>query len=42
MVLKAAKMRIYPNLAQRNQLWQPLGCVCFVGNQMLNMQIERR
>ena len=30
MVLKAAKMRIYPNSAQRNQLWQTFGCVRFV------------
>ena len=42
MVLKAVKMRIYPNSAQRNQLWQTFGCVRFVWNQMLNMQIERR
>ena len=35
-------MRIYPNSAQRNQLWQTFGCVRFVWNQMLNMQIERR
>ncbi|MCC4485482.1 helix-turn-helix domain-containing protein, partial [Limosilactobacillus reuteri] len=42
MVLKAVKMRIYPNLAQQNQLWQTFGCVRFVWNQMLNMQIERR
>ncbi|MBB1071102.1 helix-turn-helix domain-containing protein, partial [Limosilactobacillus reuteri] len=27
MVLKAVKMRIYPNSAQRNQLWQTFGCV---------------
>ncbi|WP_323083673.1 helix-turn-helix domain-containing protein, partial [Limosilactobacillus reuteri] len=40
--LKAVKMRIYPNSAQRNQLWQTFGCVRFVWNQMLNMQIERR
>ena len=42
MVLKAVKMRIYPNSAQRSQLWQTFGCVRFVWNQMLNMQIERR
>ena len=42
MVLKAVKMRIYPNSAQRDQLWQTFGCVRFVWNQMLNMQIERR
>ncbi len=42
MVLKAVKMRVYPNSAQRNQLWQTFGCVRFVWNQMLNMQIERR
>ena len=42
MVLKAVKMRIYPNSAQRNQLWKTFGCVRFVWNQMLNMQIERR
>lgn len=42
MVLKAVKMRIYPNSTQRSQLWQTFGCVRFVWNQMLNMQIERR
>ena len=42
MVLKAVKMRIYPNSTQRSQLVQTFGCARFVWNQMLNMQIERR
>lgn len=35
-------MRIYPNSAQQDRLTQTFGCVRFVWNQMLNMQIERR
>ena len=42
MVLKAVKMRIYPNSEQRDRLMQTFGCARFVWNQMLNMQIERR
>lgn len=41
MVLKAIKARIYPNQTQRKQLLVNFGCVRFVWNQMLNMQIER-
>lgn len=41
MVLKAVKMRIYPNTTQQDRLVQTFGCVRFVWNQMLNMQIER-
>ena len=41
MVLKAFKLRLYPNKSQRNQMFVNLGCVRFVWNQMLNMQIER-
>jgi putative transposase len=41
MVLKAFKMRIYPNVEQREQLKQTFGAVHFVWNQMLDMQIER-
>ena len=41
MVLKAIKARIYPNQTQRKQLLANFGCVRFVWNQMLNMQIER-
>lgn len=41
MVLKACKMRIYPNLKQRDQLKQTFGSVRFIWNQMLNMQIDR-
>lgn len=42
MVLKAVKMRIYPNFGQRDRLMQTFGCTRFVWNQMLNTQIERR
>ena len=42
MVLKAVKIRIYPNVSQSIQLAQTFGCVRFVWNQMLDMQIERR
>lgn len=42
MVLKAVKMRIYPNSGQCDRLMQTFGCTRFVWNQMLNMQIERR
>lgn len=35
-------MRIYPNSTQQDRLKQTFGCVRFVWNQMLNMQIERR
>lgn len=42
MVLKAVKMRIYPNSEQRDRLMQTFGCARFVWNQMLNMQIEQR
>ena len=42
MVLRAVKMRIYPNSTQQVRLYQTFGCVRFVWNQMLNMQIERR
>ena len=41
MVLKAFKLRLYPNKIQRNQIHVNFGCVRFVWNQMLNMQIER-
>ena len=41
MVLKAIKARIYPNQTQKEQLLVNFGCVRFVWNQMLNMQIER-
>ena len=41
MVLKAFKARIYPNQTQKEQLLVNFGCVRFVWNQMLNMQIER-
>ena len=41
MVLKAFKLRLYPNKTQRNQMLVNFGCVRFVWNQMLNMQIER-
>ncbi|WP_270854774.1 helix-turn-helix domain-containing protein [Ligilactobacillus ruminis] len=41
MVLKAFKLRLYPNKTQRNQIHVNLGCARFVWNQMLNMHIER-
>lgn len=41
MVLKAFKLRLYPNKIQRNQMHVNFGCVRFVWNQMLNMHIER-
>lgn len=41
MVLKVFKLRLYPNKTQRNQMFVNFGCVRFVWNQMLNMQIER-
>ena len=41
MVLKAFKLRLYPNKIQRNQIHVNFGCVRFIWNQMLNMQIER-
>ena len=41
MVLKAFKLRLYPNKTQRNQIHVNFGCARFVWNQMLNMHIER-
>lgn len=41
MVLKAFKLRLYPNKTQRNQMHVNFGCVRFVWNQMLNMHIGR-
>ena len=41
MVLKAFKLRLYPNKTQRNQIHVNFGCARFVWNQMLNKHIER-
>ena len=41
MVLKAFKLRLYPNKTQRNQIHVNFGCARFVWNQMVNMHIER-
>lgn len=41
MVLKAFKMRIYPNQIQKIHLKQTFGCARFVWNQMLDMQTKR-
>lgn len=38
---KGIKLRIYPNLEQRQQIIDNFGYCRFVWNQMLNMQIER-
>ena len=41
MVLKAFKLRLYPNKTQRNQIHVNFGCACFVWNQMLSFARNR-
>ena len=41
MALRAIKMRIYPNLMQRDKIIANFGCCRFVWNKLLDMQIER-
>ena len=40
-VIKGIKLRLYPNQAQREQIWQMFGNDRFVWNQMLEMAKER-
>ena len=40
-VIKGIKLRLYPNVQQKEQLWQMFGNDRFVWNQMLAMASER-
>ena len=40
-IIKGVKIRLYPNVQQREQLWQMFGNDRFVWNQMLAMAKER-